>query len=179
MVKIQDSVNEDKIKGEIENARAAYQVAAHLWSSRANELWSQFNSILTANSIVLAVGTIAITSPQSSPVLKIGIPLAGFLLCLLWFALHARGSGYTIYWPLSAREIEEKYFNDDVKVFSRGGRFSAGHPVNITIDGQKKTVRMNLIGRLIKVEWVAYLVITIFAVIYIALLTWIMLELSA
>ncbi len=150
----------------IEKHYLAYQVAIGLWSSRANELWSQFYSVMTANSIVVASVTLTLTQSQARPLWTLGMSVAGLSLCILWLMLHARGSGYTNYWPLTAREIEEKYFDDDVKIFSRGGEFASGKPIDLIINGEIKTIRMNRLGRILKVEWIAYLVIIIFSVLY-------------
>jgi hypothetical protein len=156
---------------QIENARVGYQVATSLWSSRAEVLWSQFNAIMTANSVVLAAAILAASNPQST-VLSIGMPVVGLVLCVLWLVLHARGVGYTLYWALSARELEEQFLNNPVRILSRGGLFADGQAVKLVIDGEHKRLRMNFIGRIFRIRWVAYSVLAVFALMYLAILVW-------
>ena len=171
MADIQTKTDNPNIE-EVKNARIGYQVATNLWSSRADELWSQFSSIMTANSIVLAASTFAISNPNSPAILSIGMPIVGLFLCVLWLLLHTRGSGYTIYWAQSARELEEKYLNNSLNILSRGSHFSEGEKIELLINNNSKVLRMKFIGRIIRVEWVAYTVIFVFASMYIGILFW-------
>jgi len=154
----------------VENARIGYQVATNLWSSRASELWSQFGSLMTANSIVLAATTLAISNPNFPSILSVGMPIVGLVLCTLWFLLHTRGVGYTIYWALCARELEEKYLSNSLSMLSRGALYGEGKEIELKINSSPKSLRMKFIGRIIRVEWVAYLVISVFAAMYLGIL---------
>ena len=157
---------------QLENARVGYQVAASLRTSRAEELWSQFNAFVTANSIILTAAVIAISSPQPTPVLSIGMPVVGLVLCALWLMLHARGVGYVRYYLLSARELEEQFLSDSVRTLSRGGHLAEGEKIELLLDGEHKPRRMNFFGQILRVRTVAYLVIMVFAVMYLAILVW-------
>jgi len=173
---VQETIDEQQI----ENARVGYQVATSLWNSRAGEFWSQFNAMLTANSIVLAAATattaVAVSAPESIPSLKsilsllsIGVPIVGLALCALWCALHERASGYNEYWARSARELEEQFLNDPIKTLSWGALFGEGEPIQF--DGDPKPLRMNRIGR-IRVRHTVRLIIAVFVVMYLAILVW-------
>ena len=156
----------------LENARVGYQVAADLRTSRAEETWSQFNAPVTANSIILAAAVISVGSPQSIPVLSIGMPVVGLVLCALWLMLHARGAGTVDYLTLAARELEEQFLSDPVRVLSKGGDLADGERIGLRLGGENRHLRMNSIGRLLSVRIVAYVVIMVFAVMYVVLLLW-------
>ena len=163
---------------QIENARVGYQVATSLWSSRAGEFWSQFNAMLTANSIVLAAATVAVISQQPLLLLSLGVPFAGLALCASWLVLHTRAVGYNEYWVNSARELEEQFLNNPVRTLSRGGFFADGQTVNLLIDGKPKPLRMPWIGRMFRVRHAVRLVIAVFTVMYLAILVWALRSLS-
>jgi len=57
--KSKESGNQDKK----EDARIDYQVATTLWTYEGQLVWSKFNAMLVANSIVLAVIGLGISSP--------------------------------------------------------------------------------------------------------------------
>ena len=150
-----------------ENARIGYQVATTLWTYEGQLVWSKFNAMLVANSIVLAVIGLAISSQHELPVFTIGMPIAGLIFCAMWFLVTKRGFDNYIYWILSARELEEQHLTDVVKTVSRGGDFADGKEIQLTINGKTKKHQMSWFGRLLRVEWASYLVIAVFAVIYI------------
>jgi hypothetical protein len=155
---------------EVEDARVGYQVATSLRTSRADELWSQFNGIMTANAIILAATFVSSNDPESDRILRIGMPIVGLILTAFWLVLHARGTSYSQYYLLSARELEEKYLGDTVRTLSRGGKLAKGEEVELYIGGQAMKIRMSLPARLFRVRNSAYLVILAFAGIYLALL---------
>ncbi len=162
---VQETIDEPQ---QIENARVGYQVAASLRSSGAQEFWSQFEAMMTANSIVLTAATFAVNGQQSMPWLSFGMPVAGLALCALWLALHERAVGYNKYWNDSARELEERFLKP-VRTLSRGGLFADGQTVKPLIDGKPKPHTMPCIGR-IRVRHTVRLIITVFAVMYLAIL---------
>jgi ABC-type sulfate transport system permease subunit len=100
----------------------------------------------------------------------IGLPVAGLVLCLVWWAQTKRGFDYFTYWILSARELEEEGLSAQVKTAARGGSFGAGKPVSITIDGKARDLRMSRVSRALKSSIGAYAVIAVFAALYIVIL---------
>jgi len=181
---IQETIDEQQDVQQIENARVGYQVATSLWNSRAGEFWSQFNAMLTANSIVLAAATAATVARMSEPattagaanaqesilsLLSIGVPVVGLALCALWCALHERAVGYNTYWARSARRLEEQFLKDPITTLSWGKRF--GHGEEIKDFGDPEDLQMNLIGR-IRVKYAVRSVIIVFAAMYLAILVW-------
>jgi hypothetical protein len=155
---------------EIENARVGYQVAAHLRTSRAAELWSQFGVFMTANSILLAAATLIAGSGQVALVLTKGIPAVGLILCCLWLVLHARGVSYIRYYLLSARELEERFLSDQVKTLSRGSQYATGRNTELTLNGSSRVIRIDFLGRILPVRWIAHAIVLLFMLMYLALL---------
>jgi hypothetical protein len=148
---------------ELENARWGYQAAISIVTSHQQTFWSIFNAMLVANSIVIA----GIGFASSEP-FKIFLSIIGGVLCFLWLLLGKRHREYVTYYLFSAREIEERYFPNGVKTFSRGGDFAHGKSVILEI-GQAQTERqMDLLSRWIRGEAVAYFVILVFELIYIS-----------
>src|SRR2546421_1733593 len=103
-----------------ENARTGYQVAINLWSCECQANWSRSNVMLVANSILIAVLSLALINQRPLPLLVLYLSLLGLVLCATWFLLTKRGFNYLTYWVMSARELEELYLADPVKTLSRG-----------------------------------------------------------
>jgi len=155
-------------QAKIENARVGYQVAVSLRIHEGELFWDQFNALLVANSIFLA--TIGLAMSTSSPlrVFSLGMPIAGIILCMLWFLLTKRRFAYRLYYTLSAREIEEKFLSDSVQTISRGGDFADGKEIKLTIGGRLKPLQLRVLDRL-ALEWWTCLIISIFFMIYVAI----------
>lgn len=164
MGEAQEPVEQTKI----ENARAGYEVAVALRRHEGTLFWAQFNALLVANSIFLATVGLSMATLSPLRVFSIGIPIAGIILCVLWFLLTKRRFSYYIYYTLSAREIEEKFLSDSVQTMSRGGNFAEGKEIKLTIGGTPKPLQLGILGRL-TLKWWTYLIIGIFFVIYVAI----------
>jgi len=151
----------------IEKALVGYEMAITLWTYEGELIWSKFNAMLVANSIVLAIiGILVGSNPSTSPMLLVGMPIVGLVLCLQWFLLTERGFSTYVYWILSARELEEQYLAPPIKTVSRGGSFADGEKIGTTINGKIKSYRMGWLSRQLKAKWISYLVIAVFAVMY-------------
>lgn len=150
---------------ELENARVGYQAALNHVEFYGGKIWAIFNAMLVANSIVIA-GIIVILNQPELNTLRIILPLIGLLLCASWFVMAKRSHSFSIYYMLSAREIEESYFSKRIMTFSRGGQFSDGKSVSIKIGGQYINYQMNIYSRFIKNELFSYLIIFTFVVLY-------------
>jgi len=162
----QDEVKKSTDQVKIENARVGYQVATNLWIYEGETLWSKFNALLVANSIILGSIGISMTASSRLVVFSMGMPIIGIILCGLWFLLTKRSFEFYVYWIFSAREIEERYLKGSVQTISRGGKFADGEKVEITIGGERKQRLMRGWGRLFRIKWTSYLIIGLFFVIY-------------
>jgi hypothetical protein len=152
-----------------ENARVGYQVALDFAAFYGGAIWSMFNAMLVANSIVVA-GTVVVLSGQSSlAILKTFLSVVGLLLCVTWFLLVKRSHEYSAYYVLSAREIEEKYLSPQITTLSRGGVYGGGKAVSLHIGGALTSQRMSPWARWVKSEFLSYVVILIFAALYLML----------
>ncbi|MFU8766844.1 MAG: hypothetical protein ACNA7I_04150 [Candidatus Methanoperedens sp.] len=87
-----DVMNGDQnhIKEE-ENARVGYQVAVDLLIAEEEGIWSRFNVMLVANSIIIAIIGLAPTNQPTPPIFDSYLPFVGLVLCIWWFVLINRG----------------------------------------------------------------------------------------
>jgi hypothetical protein len=154
----------------VENARAGYEIATNLWISENEMLWSKFNALLVANSIVLTSIVLSMTARKPLVTLSILMSIAGIILCGLWFLVMKRSSDYHKLWVYSAREIEEQSLSNSVKTLSRGYTFHNKEKVEFIIGGEKKPLQMSRLGRFIPVRMTFYMVIVLFFLLYAVLL---------
>jgi hypothetical protein len=82
--------NEDE---NVENARIGYDVAMATCQWEGELIWSKFNAMLVANSVVLAMLglTITYTGTRQLKLVTVVISIAGVVLSLLWGLLTRRG----------------------------------------------------------------------------------------
>ena len=153
-----------------EDARMAYQVAVDVAYTYATIIWSIFNAMLVANSIVVAGAVLLLSGSDKLVVLQALLPLAGLILCATWFLLAKRTQEQGCYFIYSAREIEDQHLAPIVKTLSRGGTFASGDSVSMIIDGREIIRRFTVWGRIIRGEWASYIVVCVFAALYVVLL---------
>jgi len=146
----------------LENARVGYQAALDLWNTQAQPASSRFNVMVVANSIILGTIGLAIAYSRSFPLFFTqGLSLVGIVLWLVWLHAHWRASQYNNYLALSARELEN-YLSDSVVTVSRGASFSEGNEVTLTIDNERKRLRLSWLPRLARTESFSYFSIASF-----------------
>ncbi len=104
----------------VENARTGYQAAVSLWTYEGAAIWARYNAMLVANSIVMAVIGLALTSDDSEPELAVVMSFAGMILCGAWAALNWRGFDYHQRWIDNARKLES-HLRFPVETVSQGG----------------------------------------------------------
>jgi hypothetical protein len=155
-----------KLDEKILNLRTGYQIAVDLWISEGQQIWSRFNAMLVANSI-LVVGLHDDWINNHLPlVFKICLCFVGLFLCLVWFLLMNRDFEYQKYLVWSAREIEEQFLKP-VKTISRGGDFVDGNCTLIILNGDTTHYRMNWVARSTRDKWAVNTVIFLFFSVYI------------
>jgi hypothetical protein len=165
-------MGELKEQAEKENARVGYQVAMNLWTFQGQINWNRFNVMLVANSVIVAVIGSMLSGGNPLPSLIISLAVLGFVLCIVWVLLTARGFGYLSYWFLCAVELE-KQLGGDVKIFSRFPSLRAGREVAFNgdrkgnDDGKVMTYRLGTWSR-VSQKAGAYFIIAVFAISYIA-----------
>jgi len=110
--------NIDK-KNEFTKAQLGYQTGIKLISLVSEEIYSRFNAMLTANSIIFAIiGLVLISNNEIKLPLLIILSIIGLAFCRLWYLFNQHG----IYWQRQFRkvtiELEKKYFTDAFKLIS-------------------------------------------------------------
>jgi hypothetical protein len=152
-----------------DNARIGYQVAVALWIAEGEQIWARFNAMLVVNSIIVAVIGFVLAGQHPLPVLVVVLPLAGLIVCAVWFILMKRDFEYQSYLIYSARETEERYLGP-IRTVSQGGSFVRGEVVELMISGSPVKRRMSWMARQFRDRTTAYVVILVFAVLYIVML---------
>jgi hypothetical protein len=155
-----------------ENARVGYQATVSVWIAQTQLIWSRFNVMIVANSIILsAVGlTMGDTHPLSASFTR-PLCLVGLVVSLAWLCTCRRACQLNNYLLSSVRELES-YLVDPVATISRGTEFSKGKEVTLTIDGERTKLRLSWLARtsLAKTESFSYFLIAMFMLFYILLL---------
>ena len=147
-----------------EEIRIGYQGAIALWTYEGTLIWSKFNAMLVANSVVVAVIGFSMDKGIWSGIPR-GLSALGFVLCFLWYALTKRGFDNYLYWIFAARELES-HLGDQVATVSRGGAFADGDEVDFVLEGDRKHYRMSPFSRSLTAGSASYLVICVFAAMY-------------
>jgi hypothetical protein len=126
--------------------------------------------MIVANSIILSAISLTIRGSRLMPAFFTrGLSLVGIVVSLAWLHAYRRASQHNSYFLWSARELES-YLADPVVTISRGATFSEGNEVALTIDGEKKKLRLGWLARIAGTESFSYFVIAAFMLLYIALL---------
>jgi len=154
----------------LENARVGYRAALDIWKAQTRLTSSRFNVMIVANSIILGAISLAIRGSRLMPAFFTrGLSLVGIAVSLAWLHAYRRASQHNSYFLWSARELES-YLADPVVTISRRATFSEGNEVALTIDGEKKKLRLGWLARIARTESFSYFVIAAFMLLYIALL---------
>jgi hypothetical protein len=153
----------------IPEAIAGYQAAIDLWLFSSGQAWERFNIMLAANSILIAAIGLSADTAGALLLFRRFLPLTGLILCLLWFLLVKRSFDYAEYYTHSAREIEEKYL-PSVTIVERGGAFSKGDRVTLSISGAPTSRRLSWPSRLMRGRTAGYITMGLFFLFYVAAL---------
>jgi len=156
----------------LENARVGYQAALTMWIAKTRMTWSRFNVMVVANSLILGAISLTIGNnhPLSAPFTR-ALCLVGLAVSFAWLAAQRRACQHSSYLLSSVRELES-FLADPVVLVSRAATFSEGNEVTLTIDGEKRKLRMSWLARtgLAKTESFSYFVIAMLVVLYLAFL---------
>lgn len=135
-------------KKETEAALLGYEKAVDLWIGMLDQFWSRFNVFVTINSIILAAWGI---SPEGmafdfsgfSIHIRMILLVFGLFTCLVWLVLQNRTYQWVRYYINNAYEFEENYFENIIKITTRGRKYSKGEIVKFkTEDKSHKTMQM-------------------------------------
>jgi hypothetical protein len=162
--------DDDKVK-------SGYSTALQLISYEGQLIWRAFNSCITANSFLIAIGGLLVKESSSSAFLRLisfSIPILGWMLCFCWYMMLQRQFGYYGYWFAWARFFEKRFLAPIVRITLEGHeRFSRGDAAVIDMDDSSYP-RPTLSGlmRFITVRRMMSFVIVIFVILYGILFIW-------
>lgn len=162
---------DDKNKTQ-EIANLGYQTAVQLWIYEGSLVWSKFNAMLVANSIVLGILGLAISSKDVSVPLYyiIGLVIVGLVLCFTWYQLNHRANDTLIYWIFSALEIEANHLSPTIEILQRGKNFSAGKEVEFKVGDTILKHKASKSHQALRVTTAGNLVVGVFVLIYLVIL---------
>ena len=147
----------------VEDDRVAYQAAVQMASYEGNLIWASFRSLLSANAFLIAIaGMILKFFPEIASTHR-AIGVAGFILTAAWFLVTMRQFDYYKYWFAWARD-REGALGDANKMIRSGKDFADGNSGELH--------RMRWGSRFFRVEWLIYVVIVIFALLYLRLVSY-------
>lgn len=150
----------------------AYQAATAFYLAQFEGQWSSFNAMLLANGIVFGAIGLAATGQAQVPVLNVGMPVVGVILCALQFIQTSRSHGYLIFSWLRAQELEER-LPEDLRTFSLAYDFRNGKEVQFTVRGRVIPHRMSLFGRL-RITYAIVFLIVAFATLCASVLVYVL-----
>jgi len=148
-----------------EKAKLGYQMAIEMITYEGQLIWRSFASMVTANSLIIALAGFGLKVFPGMAGQKL-VPCFGIAICVCWFLVISRQYGTYGYWFAWARALESEYLSPVVRTISVGAEFARGSAVTV---GTRK-LRQNLLGRLFKVQWLTYVVILTFLLLYALLL---------
>jgi hypothetical protein len=126
--------------------------------------------MIIANSVILGLIGLTIRGNRLFPAyFTRDLCLVGIVVSLAWLHTYRRASQQSNYFMWSARELES-HLADPVVTISRGATFSEGNEVTLTIDGEKKKLRLSWLARIATTESLSYFVIAVFMSLYSVLL---------
>lgn len=118
----------------INNARTGYMGAISTAAYHVDAIWSIFNTMVLANSILAGIIVFLIKefNSDANPYGLKMFSMLGIILCIAWFLLVYRHVKFVGYYVNSAREIEEQYLFP-VHTLSNGGKLTTGETVEVLI----------------------------------------------
>lgn len=141
-----------------------YQTAIELVGLVSQEIYSRFNAMLTANSIIIAIIGLAFTNKYNLPLpVNILLPIAGLILCCLWFLFNEHGVYWQNIFRKEAIRLENQYFSDTFKLITNTSEVSQ--------NSKKKNSEIPRLVRWFPYHRTSRILIIVFAMIYIVILT--------
>jgi hypothetical protein len=133
-VKSRSQPNIERAQSEVEDIRAGYQAAVQMVSYEGQKRWTS-TTVFVQLSITLVAASLAPAfipglAQQASSVLGLLFSVLGLIASVIWLCLLLRYEKITLYWLLSARELEA-LMASAVKSFQRGKDFAAGDSVSV------------------------------------------------
>jgi hypothetical protein len=146
-----------------DQAREGYHAALQLVSNGAKTIWDSFRSLLLANTVLigLAGATLKLYPQFHGLVLILGI--LGLVVCVTWALITARHFDYYKYSYAWARKYEEVALGSGDHIVQMGKSFAEGSSVAPPGIGP---TRMRWASRLFRIEYLMYVVVIAFVIVY-------------
>jgi amino acid permease len=101
----------------VEKAKSGYQMTLNMVGILGQEIYSIFNAMLTANSIIITAYVLTFSENNNMPgFLNIFLPVFGIVLCLLWFVFIQHGIYRQRQYRNEGKRIEEVYFKSSFRL---------------------------------------------------------------
>ena len=172
MKKAEDKPSENEKPAALENARLGFTVLTELIALVSQEIYSRFNIMLTANSIIVAAVVLPLTSerqlPQPLPQL---LPAVGILLCFFWWLFNYHGVYWQTVFRREAQRLEQQHFSDSFRIWSTV--FSASEDIRasrVNENSHKDPMSHPRLMRWLPYRRTSAVVIFMFAAVHIAIL---------
>jgi hypothetical protein len=144
-----------------ENAKMGYKSALDLLSLVSREIYSRFSAMLVVQGILMKI--LFDTFSGKDYLLVICISVIGLILCFIWIIWVYHGIYYQDRFRKIASFLEEKYFKDTFKIFH-----SISYPEkDITDFAPIEAKGIKKLAANIKYEISAFIIISVFVIIYI------------
>jgi len=154
----------------LEIAKLGYETAIQLWAAETENRMSEYNTMLVANSLILAAIGFSYQATSFYSLIKYFLPIMGLVICLAWYMSGKRAVERLTFFIYCARELEEKYFHSVFKHLYKGYRFGKGETIEFLHGGKSWNRRMKFWGRHVKRQFFSNLIILIFTIMYISVL---------
>jgi hypothetical protein len=151
-------------------AMLGYDKAIQLWEVETASRHSEYNTMLVANSLILAAIGFSYQTTSFYPPVKYFLPIVGLVICLVWYMSGKRAVEQAVFYIYCARELEGKFFNSVFQHLYKGHLFGKGEAVEFLLEGKQRYRRMKLWGRLVRRQVFFNFIILIFAIMYISVL---------
>jgi C4-dicarboxylate transporter len=139
-----------------------YDTAIKFTDKISRTIWSVYGGLLATNGFLVSLAAF-ITSNVTFKVIPVKVlGVLGLILCITWFLITMRNFDYSRYYFAWAKKFETDAFGDTIEIVCGGATFAKGETVSIG----SSIERMRWGSRLFKVEWLIYVVIGIFTIIY-------------
>ncbi len=149
-----------------EKAIIGYQSALQMISYEGQLIWRCFTATAMVNAFVILLGAAAAKLFPNLAGQKL-IPCFGIATCICWLLAITRQYSSYAYWFAWARKLEAAHLGPVVQMMSQGAAFARGQAVLVGDQEQQ----MRWLGRWFKVQWLAYVIIVLYIVLYCLLFT--------
>lgn len=148
-------------------AREGYRASIQLISTDAKAIWDSFRSLLAANTVFVGLAGAVLKLYPQFKTLALILGVLGIIVCVAWLLITLRHFDHYKYSYAWARKYEKVALGSAEHITQIGKTFAEGSAV--TIEGIEPA-RMRWASRLFRIEWLTYVVILAFVIVYVYLL---------